>query len=78
MDKVPSLHVIPLTQGGTTPLYIASEQGWSDVVNTLIRNGATINLAKNVLCISYVHCSYNCRSFSHIGCITGLLACALL
>ena len=45
-----SLHVIiPLTQrGSTTPLYIASQQGHSDVVNTLIRNGARVNMAKKV------------------------------
>ena len=43
------LHVIvPLTQDGTTPLFIASERGHSDVVNVLIRNGADINLARNV------------------------------
>ena len=44
-----SLHVtIPLTQDGTTPLYIASQNGHSDVVNILLRNGADINLAKKV------------------------------
>ena len=49
-----SLHVIiPLTQTGATPLYIASENGHSGVVNILIRNGADINLALNVW--SYNH-----------------------
>ena len=38
-----SLHVIiPLIQDGATPLFVASEQGHSDVVNILIRNGADI------------------------------------
>ena len=43
-----SLHAIPLTQDGATPLYVASQEGHSDVVNILIRNGADINLATNV------------------------------
>ena len=44
-----SLHVIiPFTQTGGTPLYIASEKGHSDVVNILIKNRADINLARNV------------------------------
>ena len=38
----------PLTQDGATPLYIASEKGHDDVVNTLLKNGARINLARNV------------------------------
>ena len=42
------LLAIPLTQIGTTPLFIASQEGHSDVVNILIRNGADINLARNV------------------------------
>jgi ankyrin repeat protein len=32
---------------GATPLYIASQNGHSDIVNILIRNGADINLARN-------------------------------
>ena len=44
-----SLHaIIPLTQDGTTPLFIASEHGHRDVVNILMQNGADINLARNV------------------------------
>ena len=35
-------------QDGTTPLFIASQQGHSDVVNILIRNGADVNMAKEV------------------------------
>ena len=33
----------PLTQNGATPLIIASQEGHSDVVNILIRNGADVN-----------------------------------
>ena len=35
-------------QNGGTPLFIASQNGHSDVVNILIRNGANINMAKKV------------------------------
>ena len=35
-------------QTGATPLYIACQNGHSDVVNTLIRNGADISLAFQV------------------------------
>ena len=37
-----------LTQNGATPLYVASQNGHSDVVNILIRNGADINLVRHV------------------------------
>ena len=40
--------IIPLTQDGGTPLYIASQNGHSDVVNILTRNGADVNLACDV------------------------------
>ena len=40
----------PLTQDGATPLYVASNNGHSDVVNILIRNGADVNLSWEVLC----------------------------
>ena len=44
-----SLHVIiPLTQDGATPLYIASHEGHSDVVNILMRNRSDINMAFKV------------------------------
>ena len=36
------------TQGGLTPLYVASGKGHSDVVKTLIQNGADINLVSKV------------------------------
>ena len=44
---------LPLTQTGATPLFIAGQNGHSDVVNILIRNGADVNLAKHVRKYSY-------------------------
>ena len=41
--------LITLTQDGATPLYIASQEGHSDTVNTLIRNGANVNQPMKVL-----------------------------
>ena len=38
----------PLTQDGISPLYVASKNGHSDVVNILIRNGGDVNMAANV------------------------------
>ena len=43
----------PLTQDGATPLFMASQNGHSDVVNILIRNGADVNLSWEV-CNNYV------------------------
>ena len=40
--------ILPLTQDGTTPLHIASQEGHSEVVSILIRNGSDTNLATNV------------------------------
>ena len=40
--------LIPLTQDGATPLYVASQEGQSDIVSTLIRNGADINQPRKV------------------------------
>ena len=40
----------PLTQNGATPLYITSQNGHSNVVNILIKNGAKVNVATNVRC----------------------------
>ena len=36
------------TQDGATPLYVASQNGHSDIVNILIRNGADVDLACEV------------------------------
>ena len=41
-------YILPLTQDGVTPLYIASQKGHSDVMN-IIRNGADINLPFKIL-----------------------------
>ena len=38
----------PLPQSGATPLYMACQMGHSDVVEILIRNGANINLPRDV------------------------------
>ena len=53
--------LIPLTQTGATPLYISSQNGHPDTVNTLIQNGADINWPRNVyregvknLCLSLI------------------------
>ena len=56
----------PLTQNGATPLFIASNNGRSDVVNILIRNGADVNLTFQVLCTKlcriYIHSEFdNCH-----------------
>ena len=42
-------YILPLAQDGVTPLYIASQKGYSDVMNILIRNGADINLTFKIL-----------------------------
>ena len=49
-----SLHVIIfLTQTGATPLFIASHNGHSDVVNILKVNGACVHRPTNVRIIFY-------------------------
>ena len=40
--------IIPLSQDGATPLFIASQNVHSGVVIVLLWNGADVNLAKNV------------------------------
>ena len=40
--------IIPLPQNGATPLIIASQKGHSDVVTILLRNGAGVDVARNV------------------------------
>ena len=47
---------VPLTQNGGTALFIACQEGHSDVVNILIRNGADVNLA----CQVYMKLYYTC------------------
>ena len=48
--NISSLHLtnVTLFLDGTTPLFIASHVGHSDVVNILLRSGAGVNLARNV------------------------------
>ena len=48
--NISSLHLtnVTLFLDGTTPLFIASHDGHSDVVNILLRSGAGVNLTKNV------------------------------
>ena len=36
-------------QSGSTPLFIASENGHTDIVNTLLQNGADTNIASMVI-----------------------------
>ena len=43
-----SCHFFSLPQDGATPLFIASQNGHSDVVTILLRNGAGVDVAKNV------------------------------
>ena len=61
MDKAPSLHIIPLTQDGITPLYAASLKGHREVVDILTSNGADVDLASEVCLvvytIPYVYCT---------------------
>ena len=37
-----------LTKDGATPVLMASQEGHSDVVNALIKNGASVNMATKV------------------------------
>ena len=55
--------IIPLTQTGVTPLYIASGTGHSAIVNILIRNGADVNLAHNVWRYNVVYTTLLCRRY---------------
>ena len=50
--------VILLLQDGTSPLFIASQRGYSPVVNILLKYGANINLPKNVHAYTYTWLHY--------------------
>ena len=55
--------MICLMQDGTTPLFIASQEGHSDVVNLLISHGANLDKSGEV-------CHLNLAvSFKRLGCI---------
>ena len=41
-------HLFIVVQDGTTPLYVASQNGHTNVVDVLLRHGADPNLAKHV------------------------------
>ena len=49
-----SIAHISVVQDGATPLYIASNKGHTDVVDTLIRAGVSVNQACGVCCIRAV------------------------
>ena len=55
---------IPL-QNGLSPLYIASQEGHSEVVDVLVKNGADINQPLNVgrmLTYSTLILTYSCHT----------------
>ena len=54
MVVVTFISIIPLTQDGSTPVNVASQEGHSDVVKILIGNGADINLAWKVIIMKVV------------------------
>ena len=43
-----SIIINSLTQDGITPLFMASQKGHTDIVNILIDNNASVNMARNV------------------------------
>ena len=64
-DNVTTVHsslqshdIIPFTQDGATLLFIASQNGHSDIVNVLIRCGADVHLAWKVLYILMMELYY--------------------
>ena len=60
--------LFPLTQDSTAPLFVACQNGHSGVVSMLIRNGADINLACNILWrynVPYTHTVNITSRFSH-------------
>ena len=54
---------ICLSQDGATPLYDASSKGHTDVVDYLIRAGASINLAKTVWRLHYTMQCIQCTLY---------------
>ena len=58
-----SIAHISVIQDGATPLYIASQHGHTDVVDTLIRAGVSVNQACMVWRLLYIvtACGVNCH-----------------
>ena len=61
-----SIAHISVIQAGSTPLYIASQCGHTDVVDTLIRAGVSVNQACEVWRLLYIvtACAVNCHLLS--------------
>ena len=51
--------------GSGTPLYIASQNGHSSIVETLIKCGANVNAVAKVSCFVY-ECTYHLTSFCFV------------
>ena len=58
-----SIAHISVIQEGATPLYIASQKGHTDVVDYLIRAGASINLAARVWRLHYTMQCIQCTLY---------------
>ena len=57
----------PHIQSGSTPLWVASQNGHKDVVTTLLRNGADVNLRFKVRTV--LECMYSsCMTGNNIFC----------
>ena len=58
-----SIAHISVIQIGATPLYIASQEGHTEVVDTLIRAGVSVNQAWGVWRLLYIvtACGVNCH-----------------
>ena len=61
-----SIAHISVIQEGTNPLYIASQKGDTEVVDTLIRAGVSVNQACMVWRLLYIvtACGVNCHLLS--------------
>ena len=52
------MYIHMLIQSGSTPLFIASRNGHKDVVTSLLRNGADVNLRFKVETLLYMTRTY--------------------
>ena len=50
------------TQDGGTPVYAASQNGYSEIVDLLVQAGANIHLATNEVHVQYIYTHHNCFS----------------